>query len=101
MPVSRYTISLEPPTSDGEFLEQSRAVAEALTGLAQQVEDWTDSLGTLGMPSGILDAFRAIPEGLATAAGQSVGGAQQFQEYFEEARNIAQKGMRIDGTDAA
>jgi hypothetical protein len=101
MPVSRYTISLEPPSSDGEFLEQSRTVAEMLTGLAEQIEAWTDGLGTLGMPAPILQAFLAIPEALQTAAGQSVGGAQQFQEYFEDARNIAQRGMRIDGTDAA
>jgi hypothetical protein len=101
MPVSRYTISLEPPTSDGEFLEQARAVSQALTGLAEQVEAWADALSALKMPAPILDAFRSIPEGLNDAAGQSVSGAQQFEEYFEEARNIAQGGMRIEGTDAA
>jgi hypothetical protein len=101
MPVSRYTISLEPPTSDGEFLEQSRNVSEALSGLAEQVEAWVDGLAALNMPAPILAAFQAIPEGLQEAAGQAVSGAQQFQEHFEEARNVAQRGMRIDGTDAA
>jgi hypothetical protein len=101
MPVSRYTISLEPPTSDGEFLEQSRNVSEALAGLAEQVEAWVDGLAALNLPAPILADFQAIPEGLAAAASQAVSGAQQFQEHFEEARGVAQRGMRIDGTDAA
>ena len=101
MPTSKYVVSLEPPATDGEFLEQSKTVAEMLTGLAEQIEAWTDGLAALNMPAPILDAFQAIPEALQEAAGQAVNGAQQFQEHFEEARNVAQRGMRIEGTDAA
>jgi hypothetical protein len=101
MPTSKYVVSLEPPTTDGEFLEQSRTVAEMLTGLAEQIEAWTDGLAALNLPSEILDNFRSIPEGLNDAAGRSVSGAQQFESHFEDTRNIAQNGMRFDGTDAA
>jgi hypothetical protein len=101
MPTTRYTISLEPPASDGEFLEQSRTVAEALSGLAEQVEAWTDNLAALDLPAPILDCFRSIPEGLQAAAGQATAGAGQFQAHFEDTINVAQRGMRFDGSDAA
>lgn len=101
MPTSRYTISLEPPTTDGEFLEQSAGVAQALTGLAEQIEAWTDGLAALNLPAPILESFQSIPEGLVTAASQATAGAQQFETHFEETRAVAQRGMRFTGNDGA
>lgn len=101
MPTSRYSISLEPPTTDGEFLEQSRDVSQALSGLADQIEAWVDGLAALNMPPAILADFQDIPEGLQDAAGRARAGAQHFEEHFEDTRHIASRGMRFDGTDSA
>ncbi|MFD0687353.1 hypothetical protein [Actinomadura fibrosa] len=93
----RYTIEFDTPDTDGEFIATSLAIAALVGGMADAVDDWTDELTRRGMPPAITLQFQHVADNLMdgeTAARQT---AANFADYFEDARTIAARGIRIIG----
>jgi hypothetical protein len=98
---ARYTINLEPPSTDGEFLESCTHLGDVLKSLAEQVSNWADGLGSLNLPKSVLGPLEMISEGITEAAQGAAQSAKAFEDEFEDAREVASRGMHITGQDAA
>jgi hypothetical protein len=96
---ARYTINLEPPTSDGEFLESCGHLGDVLKSLAEQVSDWADGLGSLNLPKSVINPLDQLSDGLTSAAAGATQAAKTFEDEFEDARDVAARGMHITGQD--
>lgn len=99
--MSRLSINLEKPTSDAEFLEDCQLMADTMRILAEQVSEWAQGVAALGLPTSVTEPLNAIGEGLSEAAAGAARAATRFEEEFEDARDVAAKGMIITGQDAA
>ncbi|MEV4161433.1 hypothetical protein [Nonomuraea dietziae] len=99
--VARLLLNIEPPTTDAEFLEDCRAMADGLRMLADEIGNWAEGVAGLGLPASITEPLAAIGEGLNEAATGALRAATRFEEEFEEAREVAARGMTITGQDAA
>jgi hypothetical protein len=98
---SRYAINLEPPATDGEFLESCVQLGDVLKSLAEQIGDWADGLSALNLPKSVLDPLHQVSEGITDAADGAAKAAAAFEEEFEDAREVASRGMHFTGQDAA
>jgi len=98
---SRYAINLEPPSTDGEFLESCVQLGDVLKALAGQVADWADSLSALNLPQSVLTPLHEVADGITDAATGAARAAAAFEDEFEDAREVASRGMTITGQDAA
>ena len=98
---SRYAINLEPPTTDGEFLESCTELGDVLKSLAEQIGNWADGLGSLNLPRTVLDPLHQVSEGITDAAQGASQAALSFADEFEDAREVASRGMHFTGQDAA
>jgi hypothetical protein len=98
---SRYAINLEPPTTDGEFLESCTHLGDVLKSLAEQIGDWASDLGSLNLPKSVTGPLDQLSEGLTSAAAGAAQAAKAFEDEFEDARDVASRGMKITGQDAA
>lgn len=98
---SRYAINLERPSTDAEFLESCIQLGDALKSLAEQVADWADSLSALNLPPSVLNPLHAVSDGIEDAAAGATKAATAFEDEFEDARDVASRGMTITGQDAA
>jgi hypothetical protein len=98
---SRYSINLEPPSTDGEFLESCVQLGDVLKALAEHVADWADSLSALNLPRSVLAPLHTVSEGIEEAASGATRAAASFEDEFEDARDVASRGMTITGQDAA
>ncbi|KAB2347254.1 hypothetical protein [Actinomadura rudentiformis] len=94
----RYTVEFDAPDSDGEFIATSLAIATLMGGLADAVDDYTDELTRRGMPPGIVLQFEHLADNLTDAEHAARTAATNFADYFEDARTIAARGIRIIGT---
>lgn len=92
---------LEPPTSDGHFLQQLQEYADQLRADGDRAQEFASTLTGMHMPSSVTGEVHAIAEELAQAAQHAVRAGSQFEQHFEEARAIAGRGMHIRGEDAA
>jgi hypothetical protein len=97
--VTRPAIGLELPATDGEFLQSCAQLGGTLSSLAGQVSDWADGLAALNLPASVLDRLLQASERLADAADGTVKAAAAFQDEFDEARDVAARGMRFTGQD--
>jgi hypothetical protein len=98
---TRYAINLEPPTTDGEFLESCVALGDVLKSLAEQIGNWADGLGALNLPQSVLNPLHQVSDGITEAAAGAAQAAKAFEDEFEDARDVASRGMTITGQDAA
>jgi len=97
----RYAINLEAPTSDAEFLESCVEVGDVLRALASEIEEWAEGLKSLSLPTSVTHPLEAVAEGLGEAASGAARSAGAFEDEFEDAREVASRGMKITGQDAA
>ncbi|KWX02759.1 hypothetical protein C3Y87_03955 [Carbonactinospora thermoautotrophica] len=97
----RFSINLEPPTTDAEFLATCVDLGDALRSLAEEIQTWAEGLSGLGLPSSVLTPLTAIAEGIGEAAAGAARAASAFADEFEDAREVASRGMKITGRDAA
>lgn len=100
-PMNRYAINLEHPTTDGEFLESCIQLGDVLKSLADQIGDWADGLSALNLPSSVLSPLHQVSEGITDAADGAAKAATAFENEFEDARDVAARGMHFTGQDAA
>ena len=98
---TRFAINLEHPTTDGEFLESCVQLGDALKSLADQIEQWADGLSALNLPRSVLSPLHQVSEGITDAADGATQAATAFENEFEDARDVASRGMTITGQDAA
>ena len=98
---TRFAINLEHPTTDGEFLESCVQLGDALKSLADQIEQWADGLSALNLPRSVLTPLHQVSEGITDAADGATQAATAFENEFEDARDVASRGMTITGQDAA
>jgi hypothetical protein len=98
---SRYAINLEPPTTDGEFLESCVQLGDVLKSLADQIGEWADGLSVLNLPTSVLSPLHQVSEGITDAADGATKAATAFENEFEDARDVAARGMHFTGQDAA
>jgi hypothetical protein len=98
---TRFAINLEHPTTDGEFLESCVQLGDALKSLADQIEEWADGLSALNLPRSVLTPLHQVSEGITDAADGATQAATAFENEFEDARDVAARGMTITGQDAA
>jgi hypothetical protein len=98
---TRFAINLEHPTTDGEFLESCVQLGDALKSLAGQIEEWADGLSALNLPRSVLNPLHQVSEGITDAADGATQAATAFENEFEDARDVASRGMTITGQDAA
>jgi hypothetical protein len=101
MPSRRYAINLETPSSDAEFLESCIEVGDVLRSLASEIEEWAEGLKGLALPTSVTHPLEAIAEGIDQAASGTAQAASAFADEFEDAREVASRGMKITGQDAA
>ncbi|WP_329258725.1 hypothetical protein OG417_21300 [Actinoallomurus sp. NBC_01490] len=99
--VARFGINLEPPTNDAEFLATLIDIGDALKAMAEEIEGWAESITGMGLPSSVTTPLHAIPEGITEAAQGAGRAASAFEDEFEDAREVASRGMKITGRDAA
>jgi hypothetical protein len=98
---ARYAINLEPPTTDGEFLESCVQLGDVLKSLADQIGEWADGLSALNLPQSVLSPLHQVSEGITDAADGATKAATAFENEFEDARDVAARGMHFTGQDAA
>ena len=98
---TRYAINLEPPATDGEFLESCVELGDVLKSLAEQISNWADGLGALNLPASVLNPLHQVSEGITDAAAGATQAAKAFEDEFEDARDVAARGMHFTGQDAA
>jgi hypothetical protein len=98
---SRYQINLERPATDGEFLESCTHLADVLKSLAAAVTEWSSDLGSLNLPKSVTNPLALVGEGIKEAADGAKQSAKAFEDEFEDARDVAARGMKITGQDAA
>ncbi|GGP92269.1 hypothetical protein BKA00_000439 [Actinomadura coerulea] len=98
---SGFRIDLEKPTTDAEFLETCVTLADALRSFSKQVEEWAADVSGLGLPTQVTAPLDAVSEGVGEAATAVNRAASTFADLFEEPREIAARGMKFTGEDAA
>lgn len=98
---TRYALSLEPPQTDGEFLESCVQLGDVLKSLAEEIASWADGLGALNLPQSVLNPLHQVSDGIADAAAGATQAAKAFEDEFEDARDVAARGMHFTGQDAA
>ncbi|MFD0535040.1 hypothetical protein ACFQY7_16135 [Actinomadura luteofluorescens] len=98
---SRYQVEFEKPTTDAEFLESCVTLADLLRQLAKSVEEWAGEVSSLGLPKQVTAPLDAVSEGIGEAATAVNRSASTFADLFEDARDIAARGMKFTGEDAA
>ena len=98
---ARYTLNLETPTTDGEFLEAVVQIGDVLKSLAENIGTWAEGLGALHLPQSVLTPLHLISDGITDAAGGAAQSAKSFEDEFEDAREVASRGMHFTGQDAA
>ena len=96
-PRHRYLVEFEAPDSDGEFIATCLGIGELMTVLADQIDGWTEALVARGMPRPIVAQFEQAVADLDEAALQARRSAANFADYYEDARAIAARGIRIIG----
>ncbi|MGK5558432.1 hypothetical protein ACSNOI_43205 [Actinomadura kijaniata] len=94
----RYLVEFEAPDSDGEFIATCLAIGDLLTLTADHVDDWAQALAARGVPGVVLAQFDQAVTDLDEAARDARRSAANFADYFEDARTIAARGIRIIGT---
>ena len=99
--VSRFAINLEAPTSDAEFLASCIDLGDALRGMAEEIGEWAEGIASLGLPSSVTTPLNAVAEGITEAAAGAARAASSFADEFEDAREVAARGMKFTGRDAA
>ena len=92
-------VNLDQPATDSQFLESCARLGDALTSLARQVGNWASGLGALNPPQSVLDQLRRVSDGITGAAAIAAQAAGAFEEEFEDARDVAARGMTITGQD--
>jgi hypothetical protein len=98
---SRYALNLEPPQTDGEFLESCVQLGDVLKSLAEEIANWADGLGALNLPQSVLNPLHQVSDGITDAAAGAAQAAKAFEDEFEDARDVAARGMHFTGQDAA
>lgn len=98
---ARYVINLETPTTDGEFLESAVKIADTLKALAEDIGNWAEGLGALNLPQSVLNPLHQVSEGITEAAQGASQAATNFEAEFEDAREVASRGLHFTGQDAA
>ncbi|GAA2124477.1 hypothetical protein [Actinomadura napierensis] len=98
---SGFSIDLEKPSTDAEFLESCQILADALRGLSKSVEEWAGDVSALGLPGQVTASLDAVAEGIGDAATGVNRAASTFEDIFEDPRDIAARGMKFTGEDAA
>lgn len=98
---SGFSIDLEKPSTDAEFLESCQILAHALRGLSKTVEEWAGDVSALGLPRQVTASLDAVAEGIGDAATGVNRAASTFEDIFEDPRDIAARGMKFTGEDAA
>lgn len=98
---ARYAINLEPPSTDGEFLDSCTQLGDVLKQLAEQISNWADGLGALNLPQSVLNPLHQLSDGITDAAAGAAQAAKAFEDEFGDARDVASRGMHITGQDAA
>lgn len=99
--MARFLINLEPPTSDEEFLSSCVEIGDVFRSIADEVEEWAEGVAALGLPSSVTSPLHQIPEAIVEAAQSATQAAARFEDEFEEPREIASRGMKFTGRDAA
>ena len=97
----RYAINLERPSTDAEFLESCVQLGVVLKALAEEVSDWAEGLSGLHLPPSVLSPLHSLCEGIEEAATGASNAAKAFEDEFEDARDVASRGMHFTGEDAA
>ncbi|MQY07255.1 hypothetical protein [Actinomadura macrotermitis] len=94
----RYLVEFEAPDSDGEFIATCLAIGDLLALAADRIDDWVQDLAARGIPAPVIAQFEQVVLDLDAAAGDARRSAANFADYFEDARAIAARGIRIIGT---
>jgi hypothetical protein len=97
---ARLAIGLEPPATDAEFLQSCAQLGDVLRSLAGQVSDWADRLAALNLPAAVLGPLLQASDRLTGAAGGTARAAAAFAGEFDDARDVAARGLRFTGQDA-
>jgi hypothetical protein len=97
--MTRLAIGLELPGTDGKFLQSCAQLGAVLRSLAGQISDWADHLAALNLPASVLDRLLQASDRLTDAADGTAKAAAAFEEEFDEARDVAARGMRFTGQD--
>ncbi|WP_019632679.1 hypothetical protein [Actinomadura atramentaria] len=85
------------PTTDGEFLDTCLAMAARLRGLAVSLEVWSGALAALGVPAEVISWLDVSAHSLYEAADGATRSALTFATVFEDARDLAARGLHITG----
>jgi hypothetical protein len=97
---ARFTLHLEPPATDKEFLGSCATIGAALAALAGQLATWADGLRALHFPASVLGPLGQAAAAITGAATGAAQAAAAFDDEFGDARDLAARGMHITGQDA-
>ncbi len=95
----RYPIELPSLATDAEFLGACGCLADTLLKLAHDIEGWADVLSGLSFPRPVLAALADVTGCIAAAAVNILQAARALRSEYEDAREVAARGMRITGSE--
>jgi hypothetical protein len=98
--MTRLAIGLGFPGTDGKFLGSCAQLGEVLRSLAGQISDWADHLAALNLPASVLERLLQASDRLTDAADGTAKAAAAFEAEFDEARDVAVRGMRFTSQHA-
>lgn len=91
----------ETPQSDGEFLSLCAAAAQQLQQQAQALEELEATLAGLRLARSVVAEIQSAAQAVGEAAISVRNAAAKFEEEYDDVRQVAARGMRFTGADAA
>lgn len=92
---------IEAPQSDGHLLANFHQLTEDFKAMAQAVSEHAGVLMSAQLPTSVTQEIHAAAECAAAGSNHVVKAGQAFEAHFQDARNVAQHGVKILGQDAA
>ncbi|MEV4251576.1 hypothetical protein AB0J52_00250 [Spirillospora sp. NPDC049652] len=93
-----YLVEFDDPDTDGEFLATCLGIGDLLAVASDLVEEWSEGLAGRGLPAPVLARVEQAALELEQSAAFARQAAVNFADYFEDARTVAARGMRIVGS---
>lgn len=99
--MTSYTIDLDLPATDAEFLASCVQLGDVLAALAGNIGTWADGLDGRDFPPSALNPLQQLGDGITHAASRATQAATAFEDEFQTARQVAARGLHFTGGTGA
>jgi hypothetical protein len=92
---------LDTPADDEEFLASCISLRDHLYALAGRLEEWAEHISGTGLPEPVVGPLFITAIRVREAAVLATRAAGAFRDGYEDARQVASRGLTITGRDTA